>query len=161
MSSNMDLSLEEMCANLSLNEPKKVPLAETVGQNLGRGSCLVRKVIAPKDRILSHNEIVNHFRTYWNVQNGMETMAAGQNKVFFKFNSPVDMRRVQQGSPWTIGKLLFVLTELNEEDVIDEVDFSWVPFWIQIKGLPFGLMQRNRLEISLVVMLGRIAIRKD
>ncbi|CAI9095049.1 OLC1v1030906C1 [Oldenlandia corymbosa var. corymbosa] len=81
---------------------KKAFLAESIGRKLGSGSCLVGKVIAPKDRFLSHNEIANHFRKYWNVQHGFHHMDAGWNTVFFKFNSPVDLRRVQQGCPWTI-----------------------------------------------------------
>ncbi|CAI9105859.1 OLC1v1004876C1 [Oldenlandia corymbosa var. corymbosa] len=120
----MEPSLEDLCADLFLNEPRKAVLDESVGRKLGSGNYLVGKVIAPKDRFLSHNEIAIYFRSYWKVQHGFNHMDAGRNTVFFKFNSPVDLRRVQQGSPWTIGKLLFVLTEVNEDDVNDNVDFS-------------------------------------
>ncbi|CAI9109306.1 OLC1v1009109C1 [Oldenlandia corymbosa var. corymbosa] len=125
---------------------KKVPLNASIGRNLGRGNCLVGKVIGPKDRFVSHNEIANHFRDYWNVQHGFNHMDADRNMVFFKFNSPIDLGLVQQRSPWTIGKLLFVLTEVDENDVNDSVDFSWVPFWIQIRGLLYGLMNKETVE---------------
>ncbi|CAI9115854.1 OLC1v1016858C1 [Oldenlandia corymbosa var. corymbosa] len=143
-----------MCANLSLNEPKKAPLAESVGRKLGSGNCLVGKVIAPKGRFLSHNEIANHFWKYWNVQHSFHHMDAGRNTVFFKFNSPVDLRRVQQGSPWTIDTG-FALWLMNKDaaESIGNVIGQFVESDCDQDGLAIGVCLRTRVSIDITKSL--------
>ncbi|CAI9108779.1 OLC1v1008462C1 [Oldenlandia corymbosa var. corymbosa] len=116
----MDQVLEEICANLSLNKAKKVPLAETVGRSPGTG-----------------------FQSYGCKQK------YGVLQIQFYSRSTKSSTGISMDD-----RQLFVLTEVNEDDVNDQVDFSWVPFWIRIRGLPYSLMNKDA-TVSIGNMIGQ------
>lgn len=41
------------------------------------------------------------------------------------------------------------LQEWKREFPVAEVDFTWVPFWVQLHGLPLGVMtEKNAIKIA-------------
>lgn len=51
--------------------------------------------------------------------------------------------------PWFILNHMISLQEWKQEVAVVEVDFKWVPFWVQLHGLPLGLMtEKNATKIA-------------
>ena len=70
-------------------------------------------------------------------------------KVFvFQFEDFVEKDMVLVRQPWSFNKSVIVLNEFDGLFSLDDVNMKWYPFWIQIHGLPLGLMNKN-IEIIL------------
>ncbi|KAL7168492.1 hypothetical protein ACSBR2_038851 [Camellia fascicularis] len=58
-----------------------------------------------------------------------------------------DRLRVRQEAPWSVMGSLLVLQTLPLGKAIDELEFRWSPFWVQVHGLPFDKMTRAHGEV--------------
>ncbi|KAL7189821.1 hypothetical protein ACSBR1_039458 [Camellia fascicularis] len=63
------------------------------------------------------------------------------------FDDLEDRLRVLQESPWSVMGSLLVLQTLPLGKAIDELEFRWSPFWVQVHGLPFDKMTRAHGEV--------------
>ncbi|KAI8024826.1 hypothetical protein LOK49_LG02G00251 [Camellia lanceoleosa] len=70
-----------------------------------------------------------------------------ENIFLFQFNDLEDRLRVLQEAPWSVMGSLLVLQLLPLKKAIDELDFRWSPFWVQVHSLPCDKMTRAHGEV--------------
>jgi len=54
----------------------------------------------------------------------------------------VGKRRALEEGPWMFGKDLVVMVDFDPTKTIDEVEFIYIPIWIRVLKLPFGMMNK-------------------
>lgn len=69
------------------------------------------------------------------------------------FNGEEEKQRVRRKEPWFILNHMLSLQEWRRGSVVTEVDFSHVPFWVQLHGIPLGAMSENN-AIRIVTQIG-------
>ena len=52
----------------------------------------------------------------------------------------MEKERVMMRQPWSFNKSLLVLQDFEGSIKPEEVNLKWCPFWVQVHGLPLGLM---------------------
>ncbi|KAK9279425.1 hypothetical protein L1049_013104 [Liquidambar formosana] len=72
----------------------------------------------------------------WNIHSGMATISLTPNTFRFGFTKEPDLRRAMDSGPWSIMGCHLVLKIWPPHMVLEEIDFSTSPFWVQIHGLP-------------------------
>ncbi|XVE96221.1 hypothetical protein REPUB_Repub02eG0203000 [Reevesia pubescens] len=91
----------------------------------------------------------------WKVSSLLVTREVGEKRFLFHFNDTRDRDRVFVQQPWMFNRALLVFQELDGMKKSDELDLSRVSFWVQIHGLPLGLMN-EKVGIMLEESLGDI-----
>lgn len=66
------------------------------------------------------------------------------------------MQEVKRKGPWFILNRMISLQEWKHDGAVLEIDFSWVPFWVQLHGLPLGLMTEENASKIAAQIGGRI-----
>lgn len=54
----------------------------------------------------------------------------GNNLFLFTFWDPMDRRRVLQGRPWLLSKLLVIIQEFESDKRLGQIRFNKSPFWV-------------------------------
>ncbi|KAK9270144.1 hypothetical protein L1049_025720 [Liquidambar formosana] len=72
----------------------------------------------------------------WNISYGLTITDLGPNVFLFGFLKDIERNRTLCSGPWSIMGHHLVLKSWDPSLVIEEIDFSLSPFWIQIHGLP-------------------------
>ncbi|KAI8009834.1 hypothetical protein LOK49_LG06G00399 [Camellia lanceoleosa] len=107
--------------------------------------CLVGKILAPK--ILNKPAVTNILPATWKTRVGVVITPWKENIFLFQFEDFEDRVRVLQEAPWSVMGSLLVLQPLPLGKAIDELDFRWSPFWVQVHGLPLDKMTRVHGEV--------------
>ncbi|KAL7205888.1 hypothetical protein ACSBR2_018744 [Camellia fascicularis] len=107
--------------------------------------CLVGKILAPK--ILNKPAVTNILLAAWKSRAGVVVTPWKENIFLFQFEDLEDRSRVLQEAPWSVIGNLLVLLPLPLGKAIDELDFRWSPFWVQVHGLPLAKMTRAYGEV--------------
>lgn len=61
----------------------------------------------------------------------------------FQFNNVEDTKRILKGRPWSIQGHLLNLQPWDDQMIIEDVDFSLAPFWVQFHGLPMAAFDND------------------
>lgn len=64
----------------------------------------------------------------------------GPNMYLFSFPSAEIAQVIMQKSPWAVMNNILSLQFWNPEVAVSEIDFSKIPIWVQIHGLPMATM---------------------
>lgn len=64
--------------------------------------------------------------------------------LIFSFPSEFSRDRILRQGPSNIKGSLLVLKKWDVEAILQEISFSDIQLWMQIHGLPLGLMTRDR-----------------
>ena len=107
-----------------------------VGKNCLIGELLLRKMV-------NVEAMKNVFQKIWKVFAGLYIREVGERLFIFHFDKLMDKERVIQKQPWAFNKSLLVLEEFECLSQPHEVKMKWCPFWIQIRGLPLGMMNEK------------------
>ncbi|KAI7997134.1 hypothetical protein LOK49_LG10G00465 [Camellia lanceoleosa] len=107
--------------------------------------CLVGKILAQK--ILNKPAVANILLATWKSRTGVVVTPWKENIFLFQFKDLEDRSRVLQETPWSVMGHLLVLMPLSLGKAIDELDFRWTPFWVQVHGLPLAEMTRAHEEV--------------
>uniref|UniRef100_K3YLC4 Uncharacterized protein n=1 Tax=Setaria italica TaxID=4555 RepID=K3YLC4_SETIT len=51
-------------------------------------------------------------------------------------------RRALEEGPWMFGKDLLVMVNYDETKTIEEMEFAFIPIWVRVTKLPFGMMNK-------------------
>lgn len=132
LSSSQDDDYKEIIVELG---PEESP-EEGHGDNMLIGQVLAQKV-------LNRGVVKSIITKAWGNLEGLKISDLGPNKFMFIFNSRADLQEVRNKEPWFILNHMLSLQEWRRQTVVSEVDFSLVPFWVQIHGLPLGAMTEN------------------
>ncbi|KAG5566620.1 hypothetical protein RHGRI_002246 [Rhododendron griersonianum] len=131
---------------MGLLQPEILDLEEGSGET-GEISnrCLVGKILAQKT--LNLQGVTNILKSSWKTRANF-TIALWSSSVFlFRFEDEEDCNEVLKDGPWSVMNNLLVLKPLGKGEVIQSMDFSSCPFWVQIHGLPVDKMSRANAEI--------------
>ncbi|XVF37799.1 hypothetical protein REPUB_Repub20aG0042000 [Reevesia pubescens] len=96
--------------------------------------------------IIVENDCV--FTKVWRIQSGLQIREVGDKLFIFHFANHTIKDRILLSQPWAFNRSLLVLKELNGLHEVDKINMEWCPFWVQIHGLPLGLMNK---KIGIVV----------
>ncbi|KAG5530897.1 hypothetical protein RHGRI_025748 [Rhododendron griersonianum] len=127
-------------------EPEILDLEEGSGDT-GEISnrCLVGKILAQKT--LNLQGVTNILKSSWKTRADFTIALWSSNVFLFRFEDEEDCNEVLKDGPWSVMNNLLVLKPLGKGEVIQSMDFSSCPFWVQIHGLPVDKMSRANAEI--------------
>lgn len=108
---------------------------------------LVGRVLAEK--ILNRGAVKAIISKAWGNPEGLKISDQGPNLYLFVFTKEEEMQEIMQKQPWFILNHMLSLQILTHDILITEVEFSKVPFWVQLHGLPLGVMtEQNAFTIA-------------
>ncbi|KAG5521220.1 hypothetical protein RHGRI_033692 [Rhododendron griersonianum] len=87
----------------------------------------------------------------WGYPKGLKVMEIGGGIFQFVFGKEMDLFKVIAGGPWLFNNQLIVLKRWEEGIKPDQINFSYSPFWIQLRALPLEFMS---VEVGRKMMVG-------
>ncbi|KAL4309032.1 hypothetical protein GQ457_01G028350 [Hibiscus cannabinus] len=108
---------------------------------------LVGKIIS--NRIMKHLTIFAILKKAWQCGDDLECHDLDQNMFLFVLPSIIDKQRVLSQKPWAVQDKLIVLKEWPTEATLEEIDFSFEEFWVQVHNIPMSLISyENTVKIG-------------
>lgn len=108
---------------------------------------LVGKFIS--DKMLNRGAVKIVVSKAWGEPEGLQISDLGPNIFLFTFKDCRDTLEVMRKGPWFIMNQLLSIQRWIPEVFVFEVDFSLVPFWVQLHGMPFGTINtKNASKIG-------------
>lgn len=92
------------------------------------------------ERLVNRGAVKTIVPKAWGEPAGMEISDMGPNMFMFTFENSNGARDILKKSPWFFINHLLSLQYWIPEATMYEIEFSMVPFWVQIHGLPLGTM---------------------
>jgi hypothetical protein len=86
-------------------------------------------------------------RPAWGNPKGLVPKSVADNIFIVQFESKLDMERVKEGAPWTIGKHAVLLNDFDPNLKPSEVCFDRIVLWARILNPRFELMNRTWGEL--------------
>ncbi|CAN6195050.1 unnamed protein product [Urochloa humidicola] len=136
-------TMEEMMERMKLSEAEKKGIRVEKTSTMGAKSPApqaVGKVLAEK---LAHADgIAQTLGRIWCPIKGINCKDLGENHFLFTFLQAAGKRRAMEDGPWMFGKDLVVVAEVDESKSIEEMEFAYIPIWVRVMKLPFGMMNK-------------------
>ncbi|CAN6298071.1 unnamed protein product [Urochloa humidicola] len=104
----------------------------------------IGKVLAEK--LVVADALAQTLGRIWCPIKGVQCKDLGENHFLFTFLQPGGKRRALEEGPWMFGKDLVVLMEVDESKSIEEMEFAFIPIWVRVMKLPFGMMNKTTGE---------------
>lgn len=82
----------------------------------------------------------------WCPLRGIDCKALGENKFLFIFHQASGKKKTLEEGPWNLLKELVVVADLDETKTLDELEFNFIPIWVQVSQLPLGMMNARTAE---------------
>ncbi|XVF38349.1 hypothetical protein REPUB_Repub20aG0093700 [Reevesia pubescens] len=76
----------------------------------------------------------------WRLSGSVSIKYIGENLFLFKFQDVVEKNKVLLNQPWSFNKVLLMLKNFDGLIKPEDVDMKMCLFWMQVYGLPLGLM---------------------
>ncbi|KAK9165925.1 hypothetical protein Scep_001116 [Stephania cephalantha] len=103
---------------------------------------LVRKIFGIRQ--VNREGFMTTIKRVWNTANGFDVKhIAKENTFVFYFISEEDRERAHKGGPWSFDNHFIVLTKPHPVGLLDSLDFTQIPIWIQIHKAPSACMTAN------------------
>ncbi|KAL5806106.1 hypothetical protein ACOSQ4_028839 [Xanthoceras sorbifolium] len=127
----------KICAKLSLldDDGPVVKVGASI-QEKGKkmvSMSLVGKIFA--NRVINRDAFRAAIPRIWRTTRDFEIKSVGTNTFIFQFKCEGDRKRVLEGGPWCFYKNLLVLREIQGVGKISDLDFNFMPLWIQFYNL--------------------------
>ena len=111
---------------------------------------LVGKLLS--DRNINKNVVRAIILKVWKTSKGVQIVDLKENIFLFKFACEGDKKRILELGPWNIEGFPLILKQWHQNMLVDYMDFSSIPLWVQIHGLPIEYMlKENSEEIGALV----------
>ncbi|KAL8510347.1 hypothetical protein ACS0TY_017236 [Phlomoides rotata] len=94
--------------------------------------CLVGRFLT--DQTINFNLMKSHMAMIWRSKKGMYVKNIGEGHFIFQFFHVIDLKRVEEGSPWTFGNFPTHRLVMGEHPL--QVPLNIIAFWVQIYDLP-------------------------
>ncbi|KAI5018022.1 hypothetical protein ZWY2020_042910 [Hordeum vulgare] len=92
---------------------------------------------------LVHAVIIGHtMGRIWCPIKGLRCSKLEENIFMFTFKQASGWRRALEDGPWWFDKELLMMEDFDPDKTVDEYEFSIIPMWIRVYGLPLGSMNR-------------------
>ncbi|KAL5796760.1 hypothetical protein ACOSQ2_001580 [Xanthoceras sorbifolium] len=115
--------------------------------------CLFGKIIA--NREINREAFKGLITSIWKTVRDISIVPVGLNLFLFKFQCAGDRKRILEGGPWSFDKQLIVLKEAVGLGRIVDIDFSLVPFWVQLYNIPLICIDK-KIGLRLGELLGEV-----
>lgn len=135
---------EEITVDLVENEVDSVEQAKRT---------LVGKFFSEK--ILNRGAVKTVVAQAWGEPDGLLISDMGPNIFLFTFKDKQEAMDVMQKGPWFIMNQLLNIQRWIPEASVFEIDFTWVPCWVQLHGMPYGTMKREN-AVKIAEQIGKI-----
>lgn len=129
--------------NLSVEEDNELVFGEEDTEITADGLelCLVGRFIT--DQSLKFNILRSCLASVWKLRRGVEIKDIGNGRLLARFYHKVDLKRVIDGGPWSIGNHPLIIHPLKVGEVPHRVPLDRLAFWIQIYNLPVRSFSEN------------------
>jgi hypothetical protein len=135
----------EDIANLSLDGGGEEGFAFAFDEGEGEVEdlrwCLLGRFLS--DRVIHANSMMVRMANVWQPVKGVTIKETNPGLFLFRFNHALDMEAVQQNGPWTFDNNTLVLERVQVGTQIENIPLNHVDFWVQVHGLPMGLMKEK------------------
>ncbi|XVF47222.1 hypothetical protein PTKIN_Ptkin03bG0092200 [Pterospermum kingtungense] len=101
-------------------------------------NCFLGKMLIHKPYRIEGMKAV--FRKIWRLESSLTIQDVGDHMFVFQFEDDLEKDRVLMKQPWAFNKSLLLLQEFDGMCFPKDVEMYWCPFWMQVHGLPIGLM---------------------
>ena len=105
---------------------------------------LVGKLLV--DRNINKNAVKAIILKVWRTSKGVQIVDLKENIFVFKFACEGDKKRILELGPWNIEGFPLILKQWHHNMSVDDLDFSSIPLWVQIHGLPIEYMSKENVE---------------
>ncbi|KAI7995879.1 hypothetical protein LOK49_LG11G02290 [Camellia lanceoleosa] len=123
-----------------------ISLDEGSGENEDTSHlCLIGKILGAK--ILNRTAVSNIIRGAWKIRGELSISSWNDNVYLFQFSDCDDRAKVLRDSPWSVMGKLLVLQPLHIGHTVEEMEFRWCPFWVQVHGLPVNNLTKPNGEL--------------
>ncbi|KAI5015035.1 hypothetical protein ZWY2020_056425 [Hordeum vulgare] len=96
---------------------------------------------------LVHAGVIGHtMGRIWCPIKGLRCSELEENIFLFTFKQASGWRRALENGPWWFDKELLVMEDFDPDKTMDEYEFSIIPMWMRVYGLPLGSMNRSMGE---------------
>lgn len=86
----------------------------------------------------------NVFTRVWSLSHSLIRREVGENLYIFQFEDAKEKDRAFLRQPWSFNKSLIVFKEFDGLSVLESINMNRSPFWIQVHGLPLGIMNTRK-----------------
>lgn len=114
---------------------------------------LVGKILSSK--ILNKTGVSRVIEKAWRTEEEFSISPWKDNVYAFGFKKEEDLCRVISRGPWSVMGSLLILRKWDQKKSFSELDFNFSPFWVQIHGLPLGLLN-SKAGMTIARSLGEI-----
>lgn len=98
--------------------------------------CLVGRFLT--DQNLNFQFIKSRLAGIWKPRKGVSIKEIGDSRFLFQFYHKLDLQRILEGGPWSIGNHPLLLHKLMIGEVPLQVPLFRLAFWVHIHDLPVG-----------------------
>ncbi|TXG54013.1 hypothetical protein EZV62_019269 [Acer yangbiense] len=149
--------ISRKCEKLSLDDDNG-PIERIKGSLQERGEqslslSLIGKAITNK--VINREAFKSTISTIWQTKNEVTMELMGINIFKFRFQNYWDRKRILEGGPWLFDKQLLVLREASGSEKVTDLQFRYVPFWIQLHNLPLACLNRE-IGLHLGGLVGQV-----
>ncbi|TXG66328.1 hypothetical protein EZV62_007603 [Acer yangbiense] len=149
--------ISRKCEKLSLDE-EDGPVERIRGslQEKGEQSLLLSlfgKVIANK--VINREAFKTTISMIWQTKNEVAVELMGINVFKFRFQNYWDRKRILEGGLWLFDKQLIVLREASGSEKVTDLQFWYVPFWIQLHNLHLACLNKE-VGLHLSGLVGQV-----
>lgn len=142
-----------------MTEPETIELDPSFDDSTLKSKfTLVGKILSPKS--LNKKGVANVIAKAWRTSEEVSVAAWGDNIYAFGFKAEDDVTKIMRLSPWSIMGCLMILRKWDGQKTLEELDFSFSPFWVQIQGLPLGFLNA-RSGMKIAETLGEVIAVED
>lgn len=99
--------------------------------------------------------LFDEMRTMWQLRADMQFQKLDDRRFILTFEAEGDYCHVLRGGPWLHKKETPLVVALNSNDCVDDIPLNFVPMWVRISGLQFG-MQTEKVGHAFGGLLGRV-----
>ncbi|KAE9461529.1 hypothetical protein C3L33_06552, partial [Rhododendron williamsianum] len=142
-----------------MTEPETIELDPSFDDSTLKSKfTLVGKILSPKS--LNKKGVANVIAKAWRTSEEVSVAAWGDKIYAFGFKAEDDVTKIMRLSPWSIMGCLMILRKWDGPKTLEESDFSFSPFWVQIQGLPLGFLNA-RSGMKIAETLGEVIAVED
>jgi hypothetical protein len=140
-------SVEEMMKGMNLSAAESKGIKVTGGGSSGTVGKLMQavgRVLA--ERLVNAEGLSQALGRIWCPIKGVSCKDLGENHFLFTFHQASGKRRALEDGPWMFGKDLVVMVDFDQSKALEELCFAFIPIWVRMSKLPFGMMNRAEGE---------------
>ncbi|GMJ00803.1 hypothetical protein HRI_003749500 [Hibiscus trionum] len=93
--------------------------------------------------VIHFESMRNTLANVWKPLGGVSITDLGEGRFLFRLFHPVDVDRIDNGSPWFFNSHLLILHRLQEGEDPMCTPLHLAKLWVQVLDLPFGFMSEE------------------